>query len=59
MPEIQIERREEQGKLRIYIGAAPGGGQDLRHDQRRLSDEDPGRHRRCDRAGGGARPQGD
>jgi two-component system, OmpR family, sensor histidine kinase KdpD len=26
MPEIQIERNPDQGKLRIYIGAAPGVG---------------------------------
>jgi two-component system sensor histidine kinase KdpD len=26
MPEIKLERREEQGKLRIYLGAAPGVG---------------------------------
>src|SRR5579859_3855360 len=26
MAEIQLERRPDQGKLRIYIGAAPGVG---------------------------------
>ena len=26
MPEVKLERRAPEGKLRIYIGAAPGVG---------------------------------
>lgn len=42
MAEIQVERRPDQGKLRIYIGAAPGVGKtyDMLNDANRMKQED-------------------
>lgn len=42
MAEIQIERRPDQGKLRIYIGAAPGVGKtyDMLNDANRMKEQD-------------------
>ncbi len=42
MGEIQLERREEQGKLRIYIGAAPGVGKtyDMVNDAYRMKTQE-------------------
>lgn len=42
MPEIKLERRPEQGKLRIYIGAAPGVGKtwDMLSDAYRMKHQE-------------------
>jgi two-component system sensor histidine kinase KdpD len=41
MAEIKLERRAEEGKLRIYIGAAPGVGKtyDMLNDANRMKEE--------------------
>ena len=42
MAEIKLEKREEQGKLRIYLGAAPGVGKtyDMINDAYRMKSQE-------------------
>ena len=56
MAELKLDRSKEPGKLRIYLGAAPGVGKTYHDAQRRLPQAQAGRrcrHRPC----GVARPR--